>query len=308
TLSATNHAGVAGTISVVADDGAGGRATNTFTATTVADATIEAPFLYPVTVTNLVAPANTPLTNYVFGCDFPGVTNNWYVQFADANSFQDASNSFFKVVTNQLMLVMVPDTNYAGPVRCNVYVSGSPAFSSYDVQNYTFAFGDTAIAATAGNFEAEALTPITNCLLARFTNGVPGAAPANFSASINWGDNTISSGLIVTNPAGWKEVRGTHTYTNAGNYPVYVTLQSALGASATMVSTGSVPPSLTLTRTATNDLVGWPAWATDYQLQSNTNPALADWTAVTNFPALSGYRSVVRDSPTGGTVFYRLKK
>ena len=47
TLAGTNSVGVAGTISVIADDGAGGRATNTFTATTITDVQNEPPFLYP---------------------------------------------------------------------------------------------------------------------------------------------------------------------------------------------------------------------------------------------------------------------
>src|ERR1017187_10535346 len=93
TLNVTNHAGVSGTIRVIADDGAGGRTTNSFTATTVTDTNSEAPFLYPDTVTNLVAPVNKRLTNYVFGYTFPGVTNNWYVQYADANSSVSATNS-----------------------------------------------------------------------------------------------------------------------------------------------------------------------------------------------------------------------
>ncbi len=78
TLVGTNKAGVAGTIKVIANDGAGGRTTNSFTATTVTDTNLEAVFLYPNTVTNLVVPVNKRLTNYIFGYDFPGVTNNWY--------------------------------------------------------------------------------------------------------------------------------------------------------------------------------------------------------------------------------------
>ena len=67
TLVGTNLAGVAGTIKVIADDGAGGRTTNSFTATTVTDTNLEAAFIYPNTVTNLVAPVNKRLTNYVSG-------------------------------------------------------------------------------------------------------------------------------------------------------------------------------------------------------------------------------------------------
>jgi len=148
----------------------------------------------------------------------------------------------------------------------------------------------------------------TNLLLATFTNGVPNSATNNFAVPINWGDNSTNGGLIVTNLAGWKEVRGSHTYTNAGNYPVYLTLQSVPGASTTVVSTASVPPAVSLTRTGTNNVVRWPAWATDYQLQSTTNVAAPNWPAVTNSPALIGYDNVTTNCTTNGTCFFRLKK
>ncbi len=308
TVAGTNHAGVAGTIKVIADDGAGGRATNSFTATTVADASLEAPFLYPNTATNLVAPVNKRLTNFIFGYVFPGVTNNWYAQFGDANSQVNASNSFYIVVTNQLEFVIVPSTNYAGPASFMFYVSASPAFGTYDQQSYAFAFGDTVINAIATNFIAPALAPFSNQLIATFTNGVPISPATNFSAFINWGDNSTNSGVITTNSLGHKEVRGSHIYTNSGDYPVYITIQSALGASATIVSTSTVPPSLSLTRSGANYSVGWPAWAFAYQLLSNTTFASTNWVAITNLSSLVGYDNVVTNNTGTSNAFFRLKR
>jgi hypothetical protein len=164
------------------------------------------------------------------------------------------------------------------------------------------------ISAVPTNFTAPALVPFTNLLLATFTNGAPNSATTNFTAFINWGDNSTNSGVILTNLTGLKEVLGSHTYTNAGDYPVYLTLQSAFGASVTVVCTGSVPPTVSLARTSTNNMVSWPAWATDYQLQSTTNVAAPDWPAVTNFPVLTGYDSVATNSTTDGACFFRLKK
>jgi cyclophilin family peptidyl-prolyl cis-trans isomerase len=308
TLTVTNHAGVAGTISVIADDGAGGRTTNSFTATTVADTVNEPPFLYPNTVTNLVAPVNKRLTNFVVGYDFPGVTNNWYVQYADANSQASATNSFDNIISNQMQVIVVPNSNYVGSVSLIFYVSSSPSFTSYDMQQYTFAFGDTPIVAQATNFTAFALTSFTNQLMATFTNGVPNSAATNFTAFINWGDNSTNTGVIITNLLNQKEVLGAHTYTNVGTYPVYITVQNYLGAAATVVSTASVPPSITLTTVGTNNIVAWPAWATDYQLQSTTNLVGANWQAVSNFSALNGYDNVITNNTTNGTLFFRLKK
>jgi cyclophilin family peptidyl-prolyl cis-trans isomerase len=306
TLAGTNSVGVAGTISVIADDGAGGRATNSFTATTVTDTQNEPPFLYPATVTNLVAPINTRLTNIISALDLESNAVSWSIQFLDQNSFLNASNSTFNAANGQL--IIIPATNYVGPVNLIAYVGPNSLFTTYDQQIYTFAFGDTVISAVPTNFTATASVPFTNLLLATFTNGVPNSATNNFAASINWGDNSTNSGVILTNLAGWKEVRGSHTYTNAGNYPVYLTILSAFGASATTVCTGSVPPVVSLARTGTNNVVRWPAWATDYQLQSATNVAAPSWPVVTNFPVLTGYDSAATNSTTDGACFFRLKK
>lgn len=333
TLNATNLANVAGIISVIADDGAGGRATNSFTATTVTDTNSNGqPFLYGNTVTNLITRMNATLTNVLNAVGLDGQTLYWFPEFADQSSFNAASNSTYNVsnsvfktltynVTNaqgQIQFFMKPVTNYIGPVTLYFFVSNNSQWNSYqqfglplppyDQQKYTFVFGDTPISAQATNFIAFALTPFTNQLLAVFTNGVPNSATTNFTASINWGDNTISSGIIATNLANQKEVRGAHTYTNAGNYPVYLTIQSYLGVTATVVATASVPPGATLTRTGIDNALRWPAWATAYQVQTNASLTATNWATFINFPALDGYDNVTTNSTTNGSLFFRLKQ
>ncbi len=78
--------------------------------------------------------------------------------------------------------------------------------------------------------------PFTNVILATFTNGVPGSSSANFTAFINWGDDSTNSGVVTANAAGKKAVLGSHAYVYPGTYPVYVQVQSAIGASATILS------------------------------------------------------------------------
>ena len=323
TLTGTNLPGVAGTISVISDDGAGGRATNNFTATTATDANSNLkPLIYPSTVTNLVGPANVILTNILNGIGLDGQTLYWGVESADQASYNAVSNSIFPVsnsvyqnltynVTNvqgQLHIITKPSANYIGPASIYFLLSSNSSFPTYDLQEYTFAFGDTPVLAQATNFSMPTLMPFTNRLLAEFTNGVPDSPVTNFTAFINWGDNSTNSGLIVTNLVHQKQVFGTHTYTNAGTYPVYITIQSYLGAAATVIATANVPPSLSLTTVGANKIVSWPAWATDYQLQSATNLAGASWQAVSNFPALNGYNNVVTNGTPGSAIFFRLAK
>ncbi|HEV2438306.1 MAG TPA: peptidylprolyl isomerase [Verrucomicrobiae bacterium] len=335
TLLSTNVNGVVGTISVIADDGAGGRTTNTFTATSLADTNSNGQaFLYGSAVTNLVGPVNVTLTNVLNAVGLDGETLYWFPQFADQSSYNGASNSTFIItnsvlktltynVTNaqgQLQLFLKSSANYAGPINLNFYVSSNPNWGyyfqnyppnywpPYDAQTYSFTFGDTPIVAQATNFTAIALRPFTNQLLATFTNGVPNSPAGNFTAFINWGDNSTNSGVIVNGLNGRKNVLGSHTYTNAGDYPIYLTIQSTVGASTTVVSTASVPPGLNLSRAGGQNVVSWPAWATAYQLQSNTNLSPGSWLAASNYSTLAGYQSVVSNTITGGNLFFRLNK
>jgi cyclophilin family peptidyl-prolyl cis-trans isomerase len=311
TLATTNLAGVAGTISVVADDGAGGRATNTFTATTIADANTEPPFIYPNTVVNFVAAMNVSLTNLVAATNLSGSQTYWFDYWQDYNS----TNSILNGTNGQF--VIKPDTNFVGSTGHYIVVSANSQWNlyyyyglslpPYDLQLYTFTFGDTPISAFGTNFVASALTPFTNQLIARFTNGVPNSAATNFTAFINWGDNSANSGLVAAN-LNWKEVRGAHDYTNAGNYPVYITISSSLGVTATVVTTANVPPTVSLVLAGTNGILHWPAWAAEYQLQTNATVAAAGWATLSNYPALAGYDNVVTNSTAGGSLFFRLKQ
>jgi len=310
TLAGTNLAGVSGTISVVADDGAGGRTTNSFTATTVADGNFDQAFIYPNTntVTNLVATVNVPLTNTVGATNLQGTANYWFDYWADYNS----TNS--TIIATNGQLVVRPNAGFVGSTshfivvstnsQWNLYKYYGLSLPPYDLQLYTFTFGDTPISAQSTNFTAFAQTPFTNQLLATFTNGVPNSPTNNFTAFINWGDNSTNGGIIATGSNGQKAVLGSHTYTNAGDYPIYLTIQSTVGASATVVATASVPPSLSLA----GNVIRWPAWATAYQLQSNPSLSPANWLATSNFSTLAGYQSVVTNNNLGGALFFRLMK
>jgi cyclophilin family peptidyl-prolyl cis-trans isomerase len=332
TLTTTNLSGVTGTIQIIADDGAGGRTTNTFTATTLTDTNDNGqPFIYRNTVTNLVARINLPLTNVLNATALNGEALYWFPLYQDQASINAVSNltsSFTNStletltynITNalgQLTLIVKPQTNYAGPVNMAMVVSANPNWYNYyrfgytfpyAVEDYTFAFGDTPISAQSTNFTALELTPFANQPLAWFTNGVPTSPLTNFTSYINWGDNVTNSGVIIKNANGSDEVLGSHMYTNAGTYPIYLTIQSYLGAASTVVSTASVPPTVSLTLAGTNNILTWPAWATEYQLQSATSLSGSSWQATSNFPALNGYTSVVTNGVTNPALFFRLAK
>ncbi len=261
TLTATNVAGVAGTITIIATDSTGGHATNMFTARTVADTNSNnQPIIYPNLVTKLVAPKNSTLTNFINAVELDGDALYWFPSYADQASYDGVSSfsgflftNIFKNLTynvtnlqGRVQFFLTPATNYAGPVsiffdvsyssQWNLYRQFGLPLPNYDEQLFTFVFGDTPITGQSNQVAALASVPFTNVLLATFTNGVPGSAGTNFSAFINWGDNSTNRGAVTTNSAGQKGVLGSHAYAYPGTYPVYVRVQSAIGASATILS------------------------------------------------------------------------
>jgi len=261
TLCATNVAGIKGTLTVIADDGAGGRATNTFVATTATDTNSnDTPIQIANTVTNLVAPLNTALTNTFVSTELDGVTNYWSILLGSLAQQNDISpggyytNTIFRNLTynvtnldGSLVLYLTPATNYAGPVRVYFIASSSASWYTYyqygltplppyNQQIYTFVYGDTPINGKTNTVTALAGVPFDNLVLATFTNGVPASAATNFTALINWGDDSTNTVAATANAAGIKAVLGSHTYPYPGSYPVYVTVQSGIGATATVLS------------------------------------------------------------------------
>jgi hypothetical protein len=91
----------------------------------------------------------------------------------------------------------------------------------------------TATAIAVSGFERSALT---NVAVATFTHG-NGAEPAgNFTVSIDWGDDTSSSG-VVTESGTTYTIAGTHTYLDESTYPITVLLTD--DAASTTVRTSA---------------------------------------------------------------------
>jgi hypothetical protein len=58
----------------------------------------------------------------------------------------------------------------------------------------------------------------TNTAVATLTDSNPNARPTDFSATIDWGDGTISAGTVTDAGQGTFNVLGSHTYARAGRY------------------------------------------------------------------------------------------
>src|SRR5262249_13485308 len=82
-------------------------------------------------------------------------------------------------------------------------------------------------------------------LAATFTSGDSAATAASFTASINWGDGTTSTGTITANARRGFDVNGAHTYAKAGDFAVSVSVNeksaNAKGAQVTFAFVAPAP-------------------------------------------------------------------
>jgi cyclophilin family peptidyl-prolyl cis-trans isomerase len=331
TLVATNKTSVTNKVTVIADDGAGGKATNTFLAISVADTGINSqPFFFGNTVTNIVAPVNTAVTNVLNAFELDNETLYWFPFYGNFNAqfFASASvatsNSVLKSLTynvtnpaGQLQIYVTPATSFTGQVAYQFVVSPDSSWyhdytnglnPPYTYQNCYITFGDTPINAQASVPPPQWPGTFTNLLLATFTNGVSASAVTNFTATVQWGDDSITAASIATNSARMKLLLGAHTYANSGVYPITITVQSGLGVTAVVTNAITVVPPLSAMSLGSNIAVAWPAWAYQFGLQSCSNLLAPAWVSVTNPVTLVGFQNVVSNTPSSGKLFYRLKE
>src|SRR5215831_943804 len=134
-LSGTNRVSVSGTIKVIADDGAGGRVTNTFTASTVTDTQNEQPILNAIPITNKFCGIGARLTNSIGAFDMETNAIYYTAGYLDTGSQANSTNSTINGTTGQL--IIVPNAGYAGPLNLYIAVGPDSGFSTYDEQYIT---------------------------------------------------------------------------------------------------------------------------------------------------------------------------
>src|SRR5206468_569725 len=106
---------------------------------------------------------------------------------------------------------------------------------TYDVQITINALGGTLAPTTvetqiddasmngfAATFSAAVSASLTNQIVATFADPNPNGNTASYTALIEWGDGTTSTGTVILNQDQTYSVRGDHTYTNAGTFTVKV--------------------------------------------------------------------------------------
>jgi hypothetical protein len=95
------------------------------------------------------------------------------------------------------------------------------------------------VAPAAMNINALELVPSSGVLLASFTDS-GNAVATNYSASIDWGDNSSPSAATISINGHSVTVLGGHTYAQVGTYTVTVTINQGPSTTVTLTSTATV--------------------------------------------------------------------
>jgi Bacterial Ig-like domain (group 1) len=129
------------------------------------------------------------------------------------------------------------------------------------------------------------------------------AATANeYSATINWGDASSSSGTITSNGGGDFTVSGTHIYAEEGSYTVTVTITDADDSSntATTTSTATVADAaLTASCAATASLQAFSGSTATFT-DADSGGIATDYTATINWGDLSSSAGTISGGPGNG--------
>jgi hypothetical protein len=130
------------------------------------------------------------------------------------------------------------------------------------------------LAAQGVNVSATQAAAFSGTAVATFTVNNAQAQPGDFTAVINWGDNTSLAGTIAAVNGGFQVV-GSHTYAQAGSFTVTTTVTAVSTAGTATPVTATASSTATVQASSANavwinstfaDLLGRAATASDLQV------------------------------------------
>jgi PKD repeat protein len=221
------------TVTVVINESAGpGTATATTTATvTESDGLTGTP-------TTFSAPAGVSFTATV-GNFSDTFTPNTVSDFTAMINWGDATMSVGTIVATGPGMYQVSGTHtYAAPGTYSVVVTLSddkPGIAMAQVTSTAHVAAGLAV--TAVNFSTPEGTSFTGTV-ATFSDADTTKTPASFTATIAWGDGTMTAGT-VTGSSGSFTVNGQHTYADEGSFTFIVTVSEIGAGGLTANSSGT---------------------------------------------------------------------
>lgn len=209
------------------------------------------PILGPVS--DMLTPMNAQLTIPLTAFDIEDPTGVGLL-FAAAVTSNPANAS---VTTSGNNIIVTPTNGYVGPVSLIVGVRESALtnpLNRFDTQRITIGVGDQPLTGTNVAIAANALMPLTNALVGTFTDADMASTAASFTATINWGDGHVTSGIVTQTSPGQYNVTGSNTYAHMGTYNVKVDVLDVGGATAHIISQATVTPTVAFALTESGAL------------------------------------------------------
>jgi hypothetical protein len=198
---------------------------------------------YPLIVPSQVALAqvyyeNTPVSEIVSTAE-EGQIDPWGITYPDGIEASPGASTQF-----QTLNLTTPGMTHSGVYewyQANVVPTLGTA------NPFVTSPIDPPIVANGENLSVSAGWPVAN-RFAYFSDLNPDAFESQYTATINWGDQSgTSSGLVVGTPDLGYYVLGLHTYAQAGTYTFSVTIQHSAGSMTTVTGTVNVTAQQTLT-------------------------------------------------------------
>ncbi len=231
----------------VQDDG--GASTTIVTTVTVTASQISGQANPVVATEGLPTPANLPVATFTDLGAGPGTTFSVTVAWGDGTTDSNAPGGGVTVVNNGGgdYSVLAPPHTYAdeGLYVLTVTISGSDGSGPIAPTNIAIVKDAPLSASNGGPFTVQEGSPLnaTNAApLATFTDANPKAPLSDFTATIDWGDGTITAG-VITQPGGVGtvfDVLGGHTYVDDGSYTISVMIVNVGGSKANATASVTV--------------------------------------------------------------------
>lgn len=248
-----------GKIKVKVTDPNGDEATKEFTVTAYKDDRNSPPFLLPI-------PNQSVDSGKILGIPLRAVDLESDYSFIN-HGLLDPVNG--RTSGGGGIAYVLGNPGYVGPLNLGIEITqfdmayrgdiDGAARATDDMIAIAVAVGDKRINASAPDLEGAPGVPLTNPIVATYTDGDPAALGTDFTATINWGDGTYKTepdtsitallpctitrdlsspfpGAFIVKP------NESHTYQNAGIYPVTIQLTATKGQRETLRSVAVIAP------------------------------------------------------------------
>ena len=186
------------------------------------------------TVTGLAQADSIDLADFAFS-SHPVITNV-------SGTGATGSTTDVTIADGSLTTTLELLNQYAGeyPIASTAYHLESDHPGSPDAGTLFTTIANPPLTAVGTNITGTEGSTTGTIPVATFTDANPNATASDFSASINWGDGTTTTGAVVAQSGGGFAVDGAHTYSDEGKYTVSTTIKDVGGSTASATSNANI--------------------------------------------------------------------